>query len=145
MKKVLRWIVFAGVLLFAAAMVYSTWKGDTLWYFRVNGSVLIDGHKTSGYMHANTARTLLLLTRTDGARPETYLVSLGDQRAVNNCGEWYPLRFLPMPVSHVNPPCSARTVDAAKVGDPAIVTTLARGKRFVEFSTVSGKKVRGEW
>jgi hypothetical protein len=95
------------VLFLLAAIVYSTWYGYTRWYFRVDGQVLVNGQKTTGYLHANTDKTILLLTRTDDSRPETYLVSLGQTKTVLDCGEWHPLRFLPFPIGDLNPPCSA--------------------------------------
>jgi len=60
MKKVFRivgFIVLAALLLGAFGLLYSTVKGSTTWYFRVNGQVLVDGRQTSGYMHANADRT----------------------------------------------------------------------------------------
>jgi hypothetical protein len=138
-------VVFACGLLLAFLLVYSTVKGYMTWYFRVNGQVTVDGHKTTGYMHANTARTILLVTRTDGSRPETYLVSLRDDKAVLDCGQWNPVRFLPFPIGDVSPPCSVFTVDPAKVIDAPVAATLVRRRTSVEFTTASGKKVRAEF
>ena len=75
-------VILLGVLVLAGAIVYSTAKGYTTWYFRVNGQVTVDGQRTTGYMHANTQRTLLLLTRTDQTRRETYLITLRDERMI---------------------------------------------------------------
>ena len=133
------------VLLFVAgSLAYSTWRGYTHWYFRGNGQVAVNGQKTSGYMHANTDKTFLILTRTDDSQPESYLISLGPTKTVFDCGEWHPIRFLPLPVGDVNPPCSSLT-DPAKIHDPLVTATLQRGPHFIEFSTASGKKVRGQW
>ena len=148
MKKLLHilvWVVSIGILVLAGAMVYSTQRGHMTWYFRVNGQVTVDGRKTTGYLHANTLKTLLLLTRTDDATPETYAVSLDRGRPIIDCGEWHPIRFLPMPVGDLNPPCSGFTADPAQDRDPPIPATLVRAPRYVEFSTASGKKVKGEW
>lgn len=131
-------------LLLVAAIVYSTWRGYTRWYFRVDGQVLVNGQKTTGYLHANTDKTILLLTRTDDSRPETYLVSLGPTKTIIDCGEWHPLRFLPFPIGGLNPPCSMFT-DPAKIHDPAATATATTGRNFIEFSTTSGKKVRAQW
>ena len=60
--------VFLAVLLLAGATWYSTARGYTRWYLRVNGQVVVNGEKTTGYMHADPQRTLLMLTRTDGLR-----------------------------------------------------------------------------
>jgi hypothetical protein len=106
------------VLFMVASIVYSTWRGYIRWYFRVDGQVLVNGQKTTGYLHANTDKTILLLTRTDDSRPETYLVSLGPTKSVFDCGEWHPLRFLPFPIGDLSHPCSAFTIDPAKVHDP---------------------------
>ncbi len=148
MRKLLRTLgtlVLLALLWFAGSLAYSTWRGYAHWYFRVNGQVVVNGHETSGYLHANTDKTLLLLTRTDGSRPETYLVSLGPSKTVLDCGEWHPLRFLPFPVGDVNPPCTVSASDPAKVHDPPTTATLTSGRNFIEFSTASGKKVKALW
>ena len=79
MKKLIRAlgvIVFLALLFAAASIAYSTGRGYISWYFRVTGQVVVNGHETSGYVHANSEKTILLLTRTDDSRPETYLISL---------------------------------------------------------------------
>jgi len=147
MKRLFRFLgslIFLALLL-AGAMWYSTAKGYTTWYFRVSGQVTVDGHNTSGYLHANTERTLLLLTRTDEAKPETYLISLVHRKLIFDCGGWHPIRFFPMPIGDLNPPCSFFTVDPAKVVDAPVSATLVLSRRSVEFSTASGKKVKAEW
>lgn len=147
MKKLLRalgTIAFLVLLFSAGSLAYSTWRGHTQWYFRVNGQVAVNGHRTSGYLHANIDKTFLILTRTDDLRPESYLISLGSTKTVFDCGEWHPIRLLPFPVGDVNPPCSFFT-DPAKIHDPVIAATLQRSPHFIELSTASGKKVRGQW
>jgi hypothetical protein len=138
-------VAFLALLFAVGSIAYSTWRGYTHWYFRVNGQVVVDGHKTSGYLHANPDKTLLILTRTDDTRVESYLVSLGPTKTVFDCGDWHPLRFLPFPVGDVNPPCTVFSVDPAKIRDPPINGTVTAGRNFVEFSTASGKRVRGQW
>jgi hypothetical protein len=147
MKKVLRTvgsIILAGLLSGGLALLYSTVKGSTTWYFRVNGQVLVDGRETAGYMHANADRTILLVTRTDGKRAETYLVPVVDRAAIRDCGEWSPIRFIPNPVRGTNPPCSV-SPDSVNNSDSPLLPTLQREGRFVSFSTVSGKKVKAQW
>jgi hypothetical protein len=143
--QILGSLMFVSILLIAGAMLYLTLKGYTTWYFGVNGQVTIDGRKTAGYMHANARRTLLLLTRTDQTRPETYLVSLRDDKGIVDCGGFHPTRFLPFPIGDVNPPCSIFTADPANVIDGPLAATLVRGRRSVEFSTTSGRRVKAEW
>jgi hypothetical protein len=148
MKKLLRAlgaIVFLALIFVAGSLGYSTWRGYIGWYFRVNGQVLVNGRETTGYLHAKTDKTLLMLTRTDDSRPETYLVSLGPTKTVFDCGEWHPLRFLPFPVRDVNPPCTVFTVDPTEVRDPPTAATSTTGRNFIEFTTASGKKVRAQW
>ena len=147
MKKVLRIVgsvALAGLLLGVFVLLYSTVKGSTKWYFRVNGQVLVDGRQTSGYMHANVDRTMLLVTTTDGKTAKTYLVPVADRAAILDCGEWSPIRFIPNPVGDANPPCSALT-HPAKTSDVPISSTLVREGRFVSFSTSSGKKIKAQW
>ncbi len=143
--QILGSVILVGFLLLAVAMVYSTSKGYMRWYFRVSGRVTVDGNATSGYLHANTQRTLLMLTRTDASRPETYLVTLEGDQAVIDCGQWHPIRFIPFPVGHLNPPCSVFTVEPTKVADAPVSKTLVRRRQSVEFSTSSGKKIKAEW
>jgi hypothetical protein len=148
MKKVLRalgWVVFALSISAVGSVVYAAANGRLVWYFRVNGEVTLNGEKTSGYLHANTHRTILLITRTDRSRPETYLVTLQGLKTVVDCGEWHPIRFLPVPVGDVNPPCTVFTVDPARILDPPLNATIVSGRRSVEFSTASGKKVKADW
>jgi hypothetical protein len=140
-------IVFLALLFLAGSLGYSTARGYTRWYFRVDGQVVVDGRSTTGYLHANTEKTLLMLTRTDDSRPETYLVSLerDTKTGVLDCGEFHAPRFLPFPVGHLNSPCSFIIGDPVKFHDAPIAATLTTGRNFIEFSTASGKKVRGQW
>ena len=138
-------LVLLTVIFCLVAMVYSTAKGYMIWYFRVNGSVTVDGHNTGGYMHANTQRTALLITRTDESRPETYLVPVASGKTILDCGQWHPIRFLPIPIGDVNPPCSGFNEKAESAVDPPVNETLVRSRRSVEFLTASGKKVKAEW
>lgn len=132
------------VLLIAISEVYSTYNGYTKWYFRVNGSVTIDGRQTTGYLHADTQKTVLLLTRTDEPRKETYLVPLQGSTKIIDCGDWNPLRFLPTAIGDMSPGCSFFT-DPARVADAPIDSSLMLRRRSVEFRTASGKKVKAEW
>ena len=149
MKRLLRILgrlFFAATLLFIVAVIYSTKAGYTQWYFRVDGVVTVDGHKTSGYLHANTQKTILLVTRTDEGRPETYLVPLVTSYTIFDCGRWHPLRLLPIPMGDVSPPClMLDKSQAAEVQDAALNPSLVRAGRSIQFSTASGKKVRAEW
>jgi hypothetical protein len=147
MKNVLRIVGSVALAVFflgGFALLYSTVKGSTEWYFRVNGQVLVDGQQTSGYMHANVDRTILLVTRTDEKKAKTYLVPVADRAAILDCGDWSPVRFFPNPVRDVNSPCSALT-NSAKTSDAPISSTLVREGRFVSFSTTSGKKIKAQW
>jgi hypothetical protein len=145
MKKMFRTAASVALAAFLlGAFAYSTVKGQTTWYFRVNGQVFVDGRQTSGYMHANVDRTILLVTRTDGTKAEAYLVPVADRSAILDCGDWSPVRFLPNPVRSVHPPCSP-LADATSTSDAPISSTLVREGRFVSFSTTSGKKIKAQW
>lgn len=137
-------IVLVGISLGAFALLYSTLEGHITWYFRVHGQVLVNGRQTSGYMHANTDRTILLITRSDGERNETYLIPVADHAAILGCGNWSPIHFVPTPIKGATPPCSV-SPDPANNPDPPNSSTLFREGRFVSFSTASGKKVKAEW
>ena len=147
MKRLLRiflWLSSAVIALPVFALLYSTVKGYTTWYLRVDGVVSVDGRKTTGYLHADPQRSVLLITRTDGIRKETYLVPVADHAKIMDCGDWNPVRFLPMPLGDLSLPCSVFT-DPAKVLDPSVPATLVRERRSLTFTTASGKKVNAEW
>jgi hypothetical protein len=137
--------ILGSALVLAMAVVYSTAKGRATWYFRVNGSVTVDGCPTGGYMHANTGRTVLLITRTDGTRPETYLVTLAAGGPILDCGAWHPIRFLPNVVGDLSSRCLAMKVKPAGRSDSPAGTTLVRAGRSIEFTTTSSRKVKAEW
>ena len=147
MKKllhVLGWTLLVAVVLIAFAVAYSTAKGHLAWFFRVNGEVVVDGQTNRGYLHANPNHTILLVTRTDSGRLETYLVPVGDNEMIIDCGDWHPIRFLPIPVSDVNPPCSGYDTPT-KFTDAPTSRTRIRSRRSVEFTTASGKTIKAEW
>jgi hypothetical protein len=147
MKKLLRifgWLVLAVVTAAISLLLYSTTKGHTSWFLRVNGVVTVDGQKTNGYLHANTNRTLLLVTRTDLGRPETYLVPVRANEMIIDCGDWHPIRFLPVPIGDLNPPCSGYDTPTG-VKDGPKSWSVVTSRRSVEFYTTSGKKIRAEW
>ena len=147
MRKLLRvlgWIVCLCVLLIAIGLVYATARGHLAWCFRVNGVVTVNGVKTRGYLHANTKRTFLFLTRTDEGQPETYLVPLQGSDWIIDCGNWHPVRFLPIPIRDVNPPCSGYDIPTG-VKDAPANSGLITSRRSLEFLTVSGKKIKAEW
>jgi hypothetical protein len=141
--RILGWIVCLAVLLIAINLAYSTAKG-LAWCFRVDGVVIVNGTKTGGYLHANTKRTFLFLTRTDGDQPETYLVPLQNSDWIIDCGTWHPIRFLPVPIRDANPPCSGYDIPVG-VRDAPANSTLIRSRRSLEFITVSGKRIKAEW
>ena len=148
MKKLLRvlgWILFAGVLLIVFAIAYSTAMGRVTWVFRVNGSVLVNGQKTSGYLHADPQRTSIFLTRTDEGRRETYRVRVLGRKAVDDCLDWSPPRFLPFPLrSDDEAPCMGLPARST-VMDAPVGATLIPSRRSVEFTTSSGKTIKAEW
>jgi hypothetical protein len=136
-----------GAVVFLALVLLAISASHARWYFRVHGEVLVNGRTTPGYLHANPKKTVLMLTRTDDPTPETYLVSLERETKMEvlDCGEFHPPRFLPFPVGHLNPPCSFFDGEPVKFQDPPVPTTLTMGRDYVEFSTASGKKIRGQW
>lgn len=142
--RVFACLVCLTLLLIAAGLAYSTAKGYLTWCFRVNGIVSVNGIKNSGYLHANTKRTFLLLTRTDKSRRETYLVPLQGSRWIVDCGDWHPTQFLPVLIGDVDPPCSGYDTPTG-VADTPKSQTLITHSHSVEFSTISGKKIRAEW
>ena len=147
MKKLLRvlgWTVLVALVLIVFALAYSTAKGHVAWFFRLDGVVVVDGKMSGGYLHANTNRTILLVTRTDTGRPETYLVPAGDNLMIVDCGDWHPIRFLPTPIGDVNPPCFGYDIPA-RFADAPTSRTRVTSRRSVEFTTSSGKTIKAEW
>jgi hypothetical protein len=142
LAKLLGLLLIIGAVVVVVILVHSTMAGTTQWFFRVNGHVTINGRETSGYMHANTLRTFLFVTTTDGRKPETYVVPL-IRIKMWDCGNWHPIRFLPTPTGAWHP-CNL-PADPAEVVDPPLPKTLVCRQRSVEFTTSSGRKVRAEW
>jgi hypothetical protein len=142
LAKFLGWLLIISAVVVVSILVHSTMAGTTQWFFRVNGHVTVNGRETSGYMHANTRRTFLLVTTTDGPKPETYVVPLISIK-MWDCGSWHPIRFLPVPIGAWHP-CNL-PADSAKVADPALPKTLVCRQQSIEFTTTSGRKVRAEW
>jgi hypothetical protein len=143
--RILGRLFLALAVLFVIGLVYSTAKGYMTWYFRVDGVVTIDGRATGGYLHANTQKTILLLTRTDEKTPETYFVPLNKGTTVFDCGDWQPVRFLPIPIGDLNTRCPAIAANPPENLDAAADSTLVRTARSIEFVTTSGKKVKAEF
>jgi hypothetical protein len=141
--RVLGWLVLLGLLLIAFAITYSTATGHMTWCFRVKGTVRVNSQETNGYLHANTKRTFLFVTRTDMGSPETYLVPLQGSDWVVDCGKWHPIRFFPIAISDVNPPCSGYDIPMGVRDAPTSPALIAR--RSVEFTAASGKKIKAEW
>lgn len=123
-------------------LVLSTMAGTTQWFFRVNGQVSVNGQENSGYMHANTLRTFLLVTTTDGQKPETYVVPLISIK-MWGCSSWHPIRFLPTPMGTWSS-CNLPAYSAVVV-DPPLPKTLMCHQRSIEFTTASGRKVKAEF
>ena len=142
-RKVLGWLVIVVALVCAVLLVHSTMAGTTEWFLRVKGRVIVNGHENSGYIHANTRRTFLFVTTTDGQKPETYVVPLISIK-MWDCGEWNPIRFLPTAIGPLHSSCSL-PVDPALEVDPPLPRTLVCRDRSVEFTTRSGRKVKAEW
>lgn len=143
LAKVVGSLLVVGIVALATVVAYSTMEGTTQWFFRVNGHVTVDGREASGYLHANTRRTFLLVTTTDGRRPETYVVP---QISIKmwDCGNWHPIRFLPTAIGSLYPSCNL-PADPATVVDPPLPRTLVCRQRSVEFTTASGRRVKAEW
>lgn len=146
MKKLFRalvYLILAGIVLLAGLVTYSTLRGYTQWFFRVNGQVMVDGRKTSGFIHTNTLRTFLLVTTTDGRKLETYVVPLISIK-MWDCGNWHPIRFLPTAIGTLYSSCNL-PADPATVVDPPLPKTLVCRERSVEFTTASGRRVKAQW
>jgi hypothetical protein len=130
------------IILVALLMVHDTVEGRIGWFVLSPANVIVDGVPQSGYLHRARNRPFFLLTRTDDTKRHTYLVTLGPERHVIDCGDWSTGRWWSVPMGgNVNPPCSAFSEER----DPALFATFKDGLGFLEFWTRSGKRVRAEW
>jgi len=143
--KVVGLLLFAFVLLIAAALTYSTAHGYMGWWFWSSGSVAIDG-SGHGYIHINKQHSAVIITRTDSRPRQSYLVALSGREWIIHCGEWQAPRFPAFPIGDVNPPCSifSNGADMPTADNPK-VDTLKTGPHSLEFETVQGHRISASW
>jgi hypothetical protein len=135
----------AFALLIAIVLAYSTAKGYTIWWFRANGSVKVNG-VSSGYLHKELSGRAWIVTRTDSRPSQSYLVSLNGSEHMIYCGDWHAPRFPVFPFGDVNPPCVGFLTDSEiQKADLPHSSTLSVKPGVIEFSTMSGKKVTASW
>ena len=126
--KIVGTVVFVFLLLIVVAVAYSTKHGYTTWWHRVSsGNVAVNGVR-SGYLHRNSAHSAVIITRTDLAPAQSYLVGLSDSRWLIHCGEWHAPHFAAFPIGDVNPPSSifGNGSDMPKADNPEPSTLTVR-------------------
>jgi hypothetical protein len=132
-------------VLIAVPLVYSTTKGYTIWWFGEAGNVTVDA-APNGFLHRSEKVNAIILTRTDTSPRQSYLIGLGKNRLVINCGGWSAPHFPIFAIGDVNPPCSVFTNDDNDSrSDRASNSTLFVRPNSVEFTTTSGKRIKASW
>ena len=143
--KVTRATLLVLTLLVAAPLTYSTARGYTEWWLMSGGHVAVDGVR-EGYLHRNWSRSAVIVTRTDLATRQSYLIQLNGSKFLTYCGDWHAPRLPAFPIGDVNPPCMGFDNEAEhQEGDYPLSSTLSSRPGFVEFSTVRGKRVTVSW
>lgn len=127
------------VILVASAIIYSTGKGYTAWFFRIpNTVVTVNGARTKGWLHSDSSGRAIFFTRADTVKPETYdlVFASGRNGQVLSCETWVAPRLPVFPVGDVNPPCF---LEGSAGHD------VTRGKRSVAFTTNEGVRIEAHW
>jgi hypothetical protein len=96
--------------IFALAVLYSTAKGYTSWYWRNSHAVvLVDGRQVSGYVHRSVRK--IILTRRDLAKPRSYWIDTTPPSTArpHYCGSWSAPNFFVFVVGDLNMPCMGLT------------------------------------
>jgi len=144
MKRVVLAIVLA-IVAISTLSVYSTGRRYNTWWFRRMSTVRVNGIE-NGFMHRRWNNDVVIITRTDTAPHQSYLVVLSGDRFLIHCGDWSAPSFPIFPINHVNAPCSFfRNGANDPKADNGIVKTLIIQPQSVEFTTVSGKRIKASW
>jgi hypothetical protein len=137
--------LFVLAILVAILLTYSTSRGYTQWWLMSGGNVMINGVR-GGYLHTNPSHSVVMITRTDLRRHQSYMVQFSGSRFMIYCGDWHAPRIPAFPIGDVNPPCMGFLDDPDPPdADRPLSSTLTARPGFVEFSTVKGKKVTVTW
>jgi len=132
-------------LLLVIGLAYSTVQGYTTWWFRRTGLVTVDG-VPNGYLHRNSKRSAVIITRSDLSPKQSYLVDLSGSKFLLHCGEWHAPRVPAFPIGDLSSPCSIfnNGTDMVTADNPLFSTLVVR-PNAVEFSTTQGRKVAASW
>ena len=128
-----------GFLIFA--MVYSTAKGYTAWYWRnPHIRIFVDGRRVSGYVHES--RHGLIVTRGDLPKRHSYIVSFLDAGTVNltDCSPWTASASFVFVIQDVNPPCLANRTNSETPEGPW--GPVRMHDNVLEFGTTDNKVIR---
>lgn len=133
------------IAVLAFPLVYSTVHGYVTWWFLRWAAVTVNG-RSDGFLHRRLDNSAVIITRTDMSPHQSYLVTLSGRKFLIQCGEWSAPRFVAFPIGHVNPPCSvfSNGADDPKA-DNGIFTTLVVRANSVEFTTISGNRIKASW
>jgi hypothetical protein len=132
-------IVGALLVFLAYAMIYSTAKGYTAWFFRIPDAVItVNGTRAKGWLHSASNGRAIFLTRADRAKHETYDLVFGPdgKGLVLSCGNWVAPRLPLIPVGDVNPPCFFEGSGGHN---------LTKGLRSVTFEANDGARLEAHW
>jgi hypothetical protein len=133
--------LLAGALLIfvALAMVYSTVKGYTAWFFRIPGAIFtVNGARAKGWLHRARNGRAAFFTVAYPTKSETYDLVFGSdgKGQVLGCGTWVAPRLPVIPIGDVIPPCFLEGTAGRN---------LTKELRSVAFITKDGAKLEARW
>jgi hypothetical protein len=138
----------AVLVLFALLIVWGIFSPHVAWYFvDPNAKVTVDGRKVHGWLHRGNHGQTLFLTRNNGRRRESYMIGIGGQGSVSDCGNWTAPRFPVFPLGDVSPPCLwiVDSNEKPNTGEAPPSRKLVAGTDFVEFTADDGSRIRVSW
>lgn len=132
------------VAFIGAAVIYSTVKGYTTWFWRdPYAQIFVNGQSVPGYVHQSGQ--VLFITRRDTPRPHSYQVIWRDQLGSIplDCSQWVSPHLSVFALGDVNPPCLSTIGDQPPdAAAEAPASPLQHNANSFEFRTHDGKLIR---
>ena len=145
MLRALGFAILIVVLLIVGFLSLETAHGRIGWLVWSPSRVTVNG-TPNGYVHTCAARSFVIVTRTDGKRRQSYLISLRERHFLIHCGDWVAPR---LPIfamgGDVNPPCSGFTYLWEINPRDEVASDVVVHDGFVQFTTEGGNKIEAQW
>jgi hypothetical protein len=134
-------------LLLGLLFVRESFFGLTAYFVMVPGAtVFCDGKPVRGWLHKGGNGQFLILTRTVGAKRESYWIRRPDDGggSVRSCGDWNAPRFPFVAIGDVNPPCLPFAVPASTEPEPPERAPVF-SETSVAFTGDDGGRIQAAW